>query len=192
MKYALLFIVIVGMIGCGPRPAVVPIGKVIHPFVHYPKIVYNSCVDEYAVVVDSVGGIAFFFGKSAPSQSQSNGDWGAITFGGSSGSEMFITTEWRHSGPVRPSLTTISTLHDTLQRTTLGGEFQFKDSSSALASYLRFVKECKDSEDVANIPIRKKIREIDISDSIQRHSDSIAQSKRHIQDSIFACKHTYN
>jgi hypothetical protein len=165
---------------------------------HYPKIVYNSCVDEYAVETDSQQ----FFGKVPPlriSPTFSIVTGGTLTLSGSSGYSIY-------DGPPPPqpppALITINWLHDTLKFTWLGGEFQFKDSVTALASYTAFLKECKDTEDIQNVPIRIKLKHYWDSAHAKQYKDSIAGRKQfifdstakanaHIEDSIFKCHHTY-
>lgn len=194
MKHLLFFLSFIG-IGCHntetkTRPKTT---------VHYPRVVYNICADEYAILTDSTYGRPLFFGKEVPLHGG-----GSITFVGGG----FVTGAFydidrtgidRSIKEPPPTLIDINSLHDTLKYAELGGEFQFKDSLAAIKAYSKFIKQCKDTEDIINVPIRKKIREYNIADSIQRIADSIqkikdsvAKTKQHAEDSVFKCQHTYN
>lgn len=177
MKY---LIIVLLLVGCNNKPAVVT-----KAIVHYPKVVFNSCSDIYAVVTDTnVYHRALFFGKNVPVKGELNTNY--TVYMGS------YNVGYSEIQPAPPSLVVISQLHDTLRFADLGGEFQFKDSITALKSYLSFVKECKDSEDLQNIPIRKKIKEFYEQQAAKHIKDSIAHRAQFVADSIYKCRHTYN
>lgn len=179
MKY---LIIVLLLVGCNNKPVVVT-----KAITHYPKVVYNSCSDIYAVVTDTNvyhRASFLFFGKNVPVNENASFSNGVGVYFGSYNQEV--------SEPAPPSLVVISQLHDTLRFANLGGEFQFKDSITALKTYLSFVKECKDSEDLQNIPIRKKIKEFYEQQAAKHIKDSIAHRAQFVADSIYKCRHTYN
>lgn len=199
-KYLFSLFIVFGF-GCGHKPAVVVTNVIVH--IHYPKVVYNSCSDVYAVMTDSVKEVgAYFFGKEVPIRF-----WGgAIYFTlASSGVMTSISTAYVQAAvppPPPPDLVVINKLRDTLRFTKLGGEFQFKDSLAAMKQYLAFAKECKDSEDIVNAPIRVKIKHYWDSAHAKDFKDSVADRKQFVidstaranakrDDSIFKCQHTY-
>jgi len=176
MKYLFLLLL---LLGCGNKPSVTP-----KAITHYPKVVYNSCSSIYAVETDSQYRRALFFGKAIP-QPQPSGEDHIGLIG------SYNVTSGPEEAPP-PSLAVIDQLHDTLKFADLGGEFQFTDSITALKTYLSFVKECKDSEDLQNIPIRKAIKEFYEQKAAKHIKDSIAGRAAFVADSIFKCRHTYN
>jgi hypothetical protein len=191
MRYIFPVILVV-LWGCGGKPKIVGKDSAKTAVAHYPKIVYNSCIDEYAVETDSQQYVGVkFFGKAPPlsiSQNISVLGSGIIMLTGDGSYSVYP------SGPSPtppPSLITINSLHDTLKFTELGGEFQFKDSMVALTSYRAFLKECSDTEDVLNVPIKIKIKHYWDSTHAQQYKDSIAHRAQFIEDSIFKCHHTY-
>lgn len=196
MKY---LITVLLLVGCNNKPVVAT-----KAIVHYPIVVYNNWADVYAVMTDSDRLEGHFFGKLPPPR-QTIGlttYFGtSITITNMSGYNNYYNNE-PLPPPPPPSLIAVNQLRDTLKFTTLGGEFQFKDSITALQKYASFVKECKDSEDIVNAPIKIQIKHYWDSANAKHFKDSVAgrkqfvidstaQSKAHIEDSIFKCRHTY-